>query len=126
MNVELRPLSEIRPYERNPRVNDKAIEAVSTGDRYLSPQITDIVVRDYAGRAAQGSMRPADDLTSPERELLQHLTEGRTVKQIAKQFHVSPKTVDARRRQVMSKLGISNASDLVKYAIREGLTSVDF
>jgi DNA-binding NarL/FixJ family response regulator len=54
------------------------------------------------------------------------LAEGNTTKQIALQLHISPKTVDSNRRQVMNKLGISSVAELTKYAIREGLTSADF
>jgi two-component system response regulator NreC len=103
-----------------------AIEIVSSGGHYLSPQVTDIVVRDYARDPTKNGAPSVQELTSAERELLQHLAEGLTVKQIAKQSHVSPKTVDARRRSIMNKLAITSVPDLVKYAIREGLTSVDF
>jgi len=48
------------------------------------------------------------------------------VKRIAKHLHVSPRAMDAKRRTVMNKLGVSNVADLVKCAIREGLTSLDF
>jgi two-component system, NarL family, response regulator NreC len=104
----------------------RAIEAVRAGSRYLSPQITDLVVADYAQGTTQRSVSPSGELTSTDREVLQLLAEGLTVKRIAKKSHLSSKTVDARRRAIMNKLGITNAADLVKYAIREGLTSVDF
>jgi DNA-binding NarL/FixJ family response regulator len=61
-----------------------------------------------------------------ERQILQSLAEGLTVKQAAKRLHMSPKTIDARRRIIMNKLGVSSVADLVKCAIREGLTSLDF
>ncbi|MBN1508864.1 MAG: response regulator transcription factor [Sedimentisphaerales bacterium] len=104
----------------------RAIEVVISGNRYLSPQVTDIVVQDFARDLSKGGVSVSGELTSAERELLQHLAEGLTVKQIARQLHMSPKTVDAKRRNVMNKLGITSVPDLVRYAIREGLTSVDF
>jgi two-component system response regulator NreC len=104
----------------------RALEAVHAGNRYLSPQITDVVVADYAQSPTEHSVPPSGELTSAEREVLQLLAEGLSIKQIARKSHLSPKTTDARRRTIMNKLGISNVPDLVKYAIREGLTSVDF
>jgi DNA-binding NarL/FixJ family response regulator len=104
----------------------RAMETVHSGSRYLSPQITDIVVQDYTRGSTEPGASACEELTSAERELLQLLAEGLTVKQIAKKSHLSPKTVDARRRHLMNKLGISGVPDLVKYAIREGLTSIDF
>lgn len=104
----------------------RAINAAAVGDHYLSPRIADIIVEDYIrGVPADGNSSPRE-LTGTERQILQSLAEGFTVKQTAKRLHVSPKTIDARRRAIMNKLGVSNTADLVKCAIREGLTSLDF
>ena len=65
-------------------------------------------------------------LTARERQILQLIAEGKTVKEIARILHVSPKTADANRRKIMTKLGLFNIAELTKYAIREGLTSLDF
>ena len=65
------------------------------------------------------------ELTSRERQILQLLVEGRSVKEIGVHLNISPKTVDAARRKMMNKLDISNLADLVRYAVREGLTSVE-
>jgi len=95
----------------------KALEAAAAGERYLSPRIAGVVVDDYVSRG-QSALR--------ERQVLQLTAEGKTVKQIARQLHVSPKTADGARRRLMNKLGISSIAELTKYAIREGITSAHF
>ena len=104
----------------------RALEIAGAGGHYLSPQITDVMVEDYVRGSTEQNASAVDDLTSPERQVLQLLAEGLTIKQIAKQLHMSPKTVDARRRNIMNKLGVASVAELVKYAIRAGLTSLDF
>ncbi len=65
-------------------------------------------------------------LTPKERELLQLLVEGNLSKSAARLLSISIKTVDARRRDIMNKLRMSSLAELTKFAIREGLTTVDF
>jgi DNA-binding NarL/FixJ family response regulator len=103
----------------------KALRAVAEGTHYLGPLVADLVVEGYIN-PVYGSGAGVTDLTGRERQILQMLAEGRTIKQIAVHLHISPKTADASRRRIMVKLGITSMADLVKYAVREGLTSVDF
>ncbi len=104
----------------------RAIQTVSAGDYYLSPKITDVVVNDYKYYMATLNKSAEISLTPRERQVIQLLTEGKSTKQIALGLHVSPKTVDSNRREVMNKLGIFSVAELTKYAIREGLTSMEF
>jgi DNA-binding NarL/FixJ family response regulator len=104
----------------------RALEAVAAGGHYLSPRITDVIIDDYVRGSAGPNAAAADSLTSPERQVLQLLAEGLSIKEIAKRLHMSPKTVDARRRSIMGKLGVSSVAELVKHALRTGLTSLDF
>jgi two-component system response regulator NreC len=104
----------------------RAIQTVSDGDYYLSPRITDVVVDDYKYYMAILNKSSEIRLTTRERQVVQLLTEGKSTKQIALRLHVSPKTVDSNRREVMNKLGIFSVAELTKYAIREGLTSAEF
>jgi len=104
----------------------RALEIVAEGGRYLSPRITDVVVDDYVGRTSGSKSTETPKLTGRERQIVQLVAEGKTVKEIARLLHISPKTADTNRRQVMNKLGISSVAELTKYAIREGLTSLDF
>ena len=102
-----------------------AIHTVLENHTYLSPTITDIVVRNYVNKASKTSVVSSAELTARERELLQLLAEGMTAKQIAKTLRVSVKTVETHRRSIAQKLGAGSVAELIKYAIREGLTTLD-
>ena len=104
----------------------RALRTVEAGRHYLSPKITEIVLDDYIPLISKAQEASRELLTTRERHIVQLLAEGKTTKQIALHLHVSPKTVDSNRRQVMDKLGISTVAELTKYAIREGLTSAEF
>lgn len=101
----------------------KAIEVVRKNDYYLSPQITDVIVENCISKQSLPAKQLTDSLATREREIIRFVAEGLTIKQIALRLNISPKTVDANRRQVMAKLGINNIAQLTKYAIREGLTT---
>ncbi len=99
-----------------------AIQAVLAGNRYLSPRITTLLLDDYlGGDEAADSQGP---LTCREREVLQLIAEGKTSRQIGEALSLSAKTVETHRAQIQRKLNLSSLADLVKYAVREGLTSL--
>lgn len=102
----------------------RAIETVISNCTYLSPKITDIIVKDYIHRIPTNDLSSLTLLSPREREVLQLLAEGRKTRDIASLLHVSAKTVDTYRTQIMEKLGIYSIAELTKYAIREGLTSI--
>ncbi|MHC1743437.1 MAG: response regulator [Syntrophobacteraceae bacterium] len=103
----------------------QAIEVVMTGRAYISPQIAGAVVKDFVSNNMADDRSPYARLTPREREVLQLLAEGRMVKQIAAHLNISNKTVETHRQQLMSKLNVSNLAELIKYALREGLTTLD-
>ena len=103
----------------------QAIQTVAVGGRYLSPRIADVVVEDYVKRLSSTSDSPLSTLTGREREVLQLVAEGKTTKQIALELHVSTKTIEANRRQIMEKLNVHSIAELTKYAVREGLTTLE-
>jgi len=103
----------------------QAIEAVAAGRRYLSPRITDVVVSDYVKRLSATAASPFEALKTREREVLQLVAEGKSTKQIALELYVSTKTIEANRRQVMEKLNIHSVAELTKFAVREGLTTLE-
>jgi DNA-binding NarL/FixJ family response regulator len=100
----------------------EAIDAVRQGRSYLSPAITQHVVgaiRDPRDSASSG----LSALSSREREVLQRIAEGLASKEIAADLHLSRRTVETHRANLMRKLGAHKASSLVRIAIREGLVS---
>jgi two-component system response regulator NreC len=102
----------------------KAIRTVVAKKTYLSPGISDIVIKDFvSGRAATDTSAFAI-LTAREREVLQLMAEGKNTNQIADFLCISIKTVEAHRKQMMNKLDLHSVAELVKYAIRQGLTSL--
>jgi two-component system response regulator NreC len=104
---------------------NRAIRAVLAHKTYLSPGVSDILVKDYmtGGPAQETSVFSV--LTPREREVLQLMSEGKSTNQIADSLHVSVKTIETHRQQVMHKLNMHSVAELTKYAIREGLTSLD-
>lgn len=98
-----------------------AIDAVLQGRTYLGDGIAEIAVADNGG--GDGDDRPA--LTDREKEVLSLLAEGMKTRQIAKALFVSEKTVETHRRQISRKLDLYSVAELTKYAIRNGLTSVE-
>lgn len=103
-----------------------AIRSICADQTYLSPEITGVVIGDYL-RQLSSRTQPSlyNVLTPREREVLQPLTEGKTTKQIAALLHVSAKTIETHRSQIMEKLDIHSVAELTKYAIREGITTLD-
>jgi len=99
-----------------------AIQAVAAGQRYLSSTISGIAVEDYVRHPAAVADSPLSSLTSREREVLQLIAEGKSTEQIALDLHVSTKTIEANRRQIMEKLDIHSIAELTRCAVREGLT----
>ncbi len=94
----------------------RAIREVSRGMTYLSPHVSQRVVKAYLATADVG-----DPLTRRERQVLQLVAEGKTTRQIAVLLGVSVKTAEAHRLRIMKKLDTHRTAGLVRYAIRRGL-----
>lgn len=103
----------------------RAVRVVSQGKKYLSPDIVGVVVEAHVRSTPTSDTSPYKILGPREREIVQLLAEGNTSPQIAQQLYISTATVDTHRRNIMKKLGIHTVVELTKYAIREGLTTVD-
>jgi two-component system, NarL family, response regulator NreC len=102
-----------------------SIHTVMAGQPYLSPKVTDVVLKEYLHNVSKGESTVFKVLSGREREVLQLLAEGKGTKQIASLLNVSVKTVETHRQQIMEKLNIHSIAELTKYAIREGLTSLE-
>jgi two-component system response regulator NreC len=103
----------------------RAIRTVLDNKTYLSPSISGVVVDDYIHRLTKTDFAAQEAISNREREVLQLMAEGNSTKQIAQKLHISVKTVETHRRQIMSKLDIHTIAELTKYAIRKGLTSLE-
>jgi len=101
-----------------------AVRAVIANHSYLSPEIADVMIRDYKHILSKKTLTAFSILTGREREVLQLLAEGKTTKDIAARLNVSVKTIETYRHQIMDKLHVHSLADLTKYAIKEGLTSL--
>ena len=102
-----------------------AIKKVAAGRIYISPKITDQVLAEYVKQLTKSSAGAESPLSGREREVLQMLAEGKSSRKIAERLHVSVTTVDTHRKHIMDKLGFRTIAELTKYAVREGLTSLD-
>jgi len=103
----------------------EAIRTVASDRTYLSPGIAGVVVEDYVKQLSSGGEQHISVLTPREREVAQLLAEGKSTKAVAIALHVSPKTIETHRRQIMDKLDIHSIAELTKFAIRAGLTSLE-
>jgi DNA-binding NarL/FixJ family response regulator len=103
----------------------RAIRVVLAHKTFLSPGVTDVVVKDYVQAPPGADASVFSVLSNREREVLQLMAEGKSTNQIAECLHVSVKTVETHRQQMMQKLKMHSVAELTKYAIREGLTSLE-
>ena len=103
----------------------EAIHAVIANRTFLGPEIIDVLIKDFVYFSSSKDGAVFSVLTIREREVLQLISEGKTTKQIATSLNVSTKTVETYRQQIMDKLDVHSIAGLTKYALREGLTSLE-
>jgi len=102
----------------------KAVRMVVANKTYLSHEISDLLEDSRLTSSTSLKSKDFQLLSCREREVLQLVAEGKTSNQIADSLHISAKTVETHRQQVIVKLNIKGVAELTKYAIREGLTSL--
>ncbi len=100
----------------------QAIRSVFDEGTYLSPTATAILVQDCVNGRDNLAPRGRLSLTNRERQVLQLIVEGQSIKAIGRDLTLSPKTIDWHKNRMMTKLGIDSIAGLVRYAIAEGLT----
>jgi DNA-binding NarL/FixJ family response regulator len=104
----------------------KAVHAAMSGVIFLSPSLAaEPSPAPHRQRETPSGLKAVRPLTPREREVLQLLAEGKSSKEIAELLEIGLPTVETHRRQLMTKLNLRTVAELTKYAIREGLTSVD-
>jgi len=100
-----------------------AIHEVIKGHAYVTPLITKDVLSFLMGAARQPD-QPAVKLTPRQREVLQLIAEGRTMKEVASILNISSRTVESHKYEMMEALGVQTNAELLQYAIKIGLVSV--
>ncbi|MBI4295663.1 MAG: response regulator transcription factor [Chloroflexi bacterium] len=99
-----------------------AIRAVYRGESFLYPSAAAALIKDYL---QQAEAEPYDRLTDREREVLKLIAEGQTSQEVAKMLGINLKTVLAHRSRIMKKLDLHNRTELIKYAVRKGLVTIE-
>ena len=97
----------------------KAIEVVNKGERYLQKAIEKKILNQSLGRTENKALQPK--LTRRETEVLHAIYEELTTQEISEKLFVSPKTIEAHRMNIMSKLGAKNSVGMIKIAIQKQL-----
>jgi DNA-binding NarL/FixJ family response regulator len=102
----------------------EAISEVHAGNYYLSPEISVYMVDKALGYTKNNRAALKDVLTGQERKVLQLIAEGRTSKEIASELGLQANTIHAHRKNLMAKLRIHKETELVRFALREGIAKL--
>lgn len=101
-----------------------AIRAAARGEAYIHPALAGKLIRGFAQQSGSSeSSSRTDGLTEREMEVVRLIADGKTGREIADVLVISPNTVDRHRSNIMSKLGMHNKAELVRYAVERGLVS---
>jgi two-component system, NarL family, response regulator NreC len=103
----------------------QAVREVGAGRRYLSANLSARAIDAYFENAQHHPADPYDTLTTREREVLQLAAEGHSSNEIAARLSISPRTAETHRTHLMRKIGTRTQTDLVRYAIRRGIITVE-
>jgi len=110
--------------ETGPSELVNAVHEVAQGNQYLSAKLSERL--ETSGRKIKDTPSDAyETLTMREREIFQMTAEGRTSQEIGDKLNISPRTVEIHRRNLINKLGIKNQADLIRFAIKRGILSMD-
>jgi DNA-binding NarL/FixJ family response regulator len=103
----------------------EAVQTVYGGGMYFSRPITHTLVNDYLQQREETQKGSLETLSTRENEILCMVVEGKTSAEIGESLHLSPKTIESYRSRMMQKLGVADMTELIKFAIRHGLISLD-
>ena len=110
--------------ETGPSELVNAVREVTHGNQYLSVKISERL--QVGGRKILDTPSDAyETLTTREREILQMTAEGRTSQEVGDKLTISPRTVEVHRSNLMNKLGLHNQTELIRFAIKRGIISMD-
>lgn len=102
-----------------------ALQQAASGRRYLSPPLSEKALDAYASQTVETTLDLYETLTSREREILYLAAQGMTSAEIAERIMIGVRTVDTHRASMMRKLGLHTPLDLIRYAVRRGIVSLD-
>jgi DNA-binding NarL/FixJ family response regulator len=106
-----------------------AIRTVRNGGRYFNEAITNLVFEEFYQKKkltnTQGKVTLPNDLTNREQEVLALVASGKSNQEVADELFISIKTVDTHKNHILDKLGLKNTAELVRYAIKNKLISLD-
>ena len=103
-----------------------AARIIMSGEIYLSPKVTSLLIRDYIQKLSiTDSPEKLNILSAREREVLSLISEGKDAKYIGEKLCISRSTVDVHRRNLMQKLECENLNELTRFAMREGWVDID-
>lgn len=103
----------------------EAVQTVYAGEMYFSRPITNTMINDYMQARIDTANDSLESLSARENEILCLVVEGKTSAEIAKRLNLSPKTVESYRSRMMQKLGVSDLTELIKFAIKHGLITLE-
>jgi two-component system response regulator NreC len=101
----------------------EGVRAVYKGERYFCSRMMQVVASSYVGKLNHDST-DSPIFSERECEVIRQFANGKSTKEIAFRINMSGKTIDANRRNIMDKLHINSMAELVKYALRSGLTTL--
>ena len=105
--------------DSEPEVLISGIRKIADGGKFMDPALVDVMLFDVTCGVAQ----PRQALSGRELQVLEGISAGQSLGQIAERLHLSPKTVSTHKMRLMEKLSIDNNADLIRYAIRHGLAA---
>ncbi|MEA3340372.1 MAG: response regulator transcription factor [Chloroflexota bacterium] len=103
----------------------KAVRETAAGRRYLSPALAERAIDAYVLQTKESTLDKYETLTDRERETLHIAAEGLTNAEVAARMSISPRTVETHRANMMRKLGLQNQTELVLYALRRGIITLE-
>lgn len=101
-----------------------AVEKVANGEEYFAEDIQKIIIRSMMQKSNSIDVPKLNTLSKREVELLKLIVEGRTNKEIADELFISVRTVESHKNHIMVKLELKNQVELIKFAIKEGITAL--
>ena len=111
--------------ETGPSELINAVHQVIQGERYLSPRISERLIDMLIESSQKSTVDPYQTLTNREREILQMAAEGWSSAEIARRLSISPRTAELHRGRMMNKLGLKNQTELIRYAFKRGILTLD-